>query len=92
MNNLLVGKYTITETSNPNYGYTVMVEKQASITSGKTVIYEADNQKQTGNLHIEKKDYNNQKLLLKEISFKIKNSDGDYVIATDSSGEYKGKK
>lgn len=92
MNNLLVGKYTITETSNPNYGYTVMVEEQASITSGKTVIYEADNQKQTGNLHIEKKDYNNQKLLLKEISFKIKNSDGDYVIATDSSGEYKGKK
>lgn len=71
MNNLLVGEYTITEISNPNYGYTIMVQEPIKVKSAQTVIYYANNEKQTGNLHIEKKDKYTEKPL-EGISFKIK--------------------
>lgn len=90
LENISVGEYTITESSNPNYGYTVMVEDSIKVKTAQTVEYTAKNQKQTGNLQIIKRDTDSN-LPLSDISFKIKNSDGEYIIATDSKDTYTGK-
>lgn len=71
LENISVGSYTIKEISNPNYGYTIMVQDSIKVKSAQTVIYYANNEKQTGNLHIEKKDKYTEKPL-EGISFKIK--------------------
>ena len=72
--NLLVGTYEIYETENPNYGYTVDVDQSLStvqVGSGEDSI-ELPNEKQTGNLRIEKKDADNSDIKLQGVSFRIR--------------------
>ena len=84
--------YIVYEVDNPIYGYTdVSLDKPLKIgeftLSGNdaTLDYTATNLKITGNLIIEKKDKDNDKYILDGIGFKIKNSDGKYLIALDEN-------
>ena len=72
--NLLVGTYEIYETENPNYGYTVDIDQSLAtvqVGSGEDSI-ELTNEKQTGNLRIEKKDADNSDIKLQGVSFRIR--------------------
>ena len=84
--------YIIYEVENPIYGYTdVSLDKPLKIgeftLSGNdaTLDYTATNLKITGNLIIEKKDKDNDKYVLDGVGFKLKNSDGKYIIALDEN-------
>ena len=84
--------YIVYEVVNPIYGYTeVSLDKPLKIgeftLSGNdaTLEYTAENLKITGNLIIEKKDIDNSDWVLEGISFKIKNSEGKYIIAQDQN-------
>lgn len=61
LENIITGEYKVKEVSNSNYGYTVMVEDSVKVKSTKTVVYEAKNKKQTGNLKIIKQDADSEK-------------------------------
>lgn len=80
--NLPRGKtYTVTELSNPNYGYTVMASgSKKRVTRGKAVVLILDNEKQTGNLQINKVDKDTNKPL-EGISFKLQSTTRGYVKA-----------
>ncbi len=86
INNLSIGKYTIEEVSNSNYGYSDLESTTAKVTSGAITSTTLKNTKQTGNLKIYKQDADNSSILLEGVSFKIQNSSGEYIIAVDSSG------
>ncbi len=78
-------RYSLTETSNPNYGYTDSVGKRTTANGSSFTL---NNTKQTGNLKIEKRDPDSKQGLA-DISFKLKDSSGKYVIAKDTSGASK---
>ncbi len=78
--NLLVGRYTVEESFNPHYGYTQMVFDTVNVTRGTTVTLTLKNPKQTGNLEIHKIDKDSG-APLEGVSFKIKASNGNYIIA-----------
>lgn len=80
LTNLTLGTYTIKETANPYYGYTVLVNSSINLQNKtkKTVVLK--NTKQTGNLKINKVDKDNGTKLA-GVSFKIKASNGNYIIA-----------
>ena len=67
-----IGNYEIIEINNPNYGYTVLTENVSTTleTSGTTVTIE--NEKQTGNLSIQKKDADSDDIKLEGVTFKIR--------------------
>ena len=84
--------YIIYEVENSIYGYTdVSLDKPLKIgeftLSGNdaTLDYTATNLKITGNLIIEKKDKDNDKYVLDGVRFKLKNSDGKYIVALDEN-------
>ncbi len=86
--NLTPGAYTLTETVNNNYGYEHEVNKQVQVTVTGGTVQELSitNQKQTGNLRIVKKDQDSN-TVLEDVSFKIMDSSGKYIIAIDENGE-----
>ncbi len=71
LKNLKQGTYTITELSNPHYGYTVMATGSVKVKGGMKNTCTLGNQKQTGNLKIIKQDADSEKNL-EGVSFKIK--------------------
>ena len=84
--------YIVYEVENSIYGYTdVSIDKPLKIgeftLSGNdaTLDYTATNLKITGNLIIEKKDKDNDKMTFEGVGFKLKNSDGKYIIALDEN-------
>lgn len=86
ISNLKPGKYTLTEISNPGYGYTAKASGNITITSGKCANATLKNTKQTGNLKIIKKETDTG-ALMKSIEFKIKNATGKYIVVNNSNGE-----
>ena len=77
IDNLYAGTYTITEISNPHYGYNVMAQGSVTLKGGMINKYTLKNVKYTGNLKIEKKDKDIGNYL-EGVSFNIK-KDGHYV-------------
>lgn len=75
--NLALGEYKIIETSNPNYGYTVMAEVNTTVKAGSNKC-ELKNEKQTGNLKIVKEDADTEKPM-KGVGFKIRKKDSKYI-------------
>lgn len=88
LENIITGEYKVKEVSNSNYGYTVMVEDSVKVKSTKTVVYEAKNKKQTGNLKIIKQDADSEKTL-EGVSFKIKKKDENKYIQVKTGDGWK---
>lgn len=88
LENIITGEYKVKEVSNSNYGYTVMVEDSVKVKSTKTVVYEAKNKKQTGNLKIIKQDADFEKNL-EGVSFKIKKKDENKYIQVKTGDGWK---
>lgn len=88
LENIITGEYKVKEVSNSNYGYTVMVEDSVKVKSTKTVVYEAKNKKQTGNLKIIKQDADSEKTL-EGVSFRIKSKDENKYIQVKTGNEWK---
>lgn len=88
LENIITGEYKVKEVSNSNYGYTVMVEDSVKVKSTKTVVYEAKNKKQTGNLKIIKQDADSEKTL-EGVSFKIKRKDENKYIQVKTGDGWK---
>lgn len=88
LENIITGEYKVKEVSNSNYGYTVMVEDSVKVKSTKTVVYEAKNKKQTGNLKIIKQDADSEKNL-EGVSFRIKSKDENKYIQVKTGNEWK---
>lgn len=88
LENIITGEYKVKEVSNSNYGYTVMVEDSVKVKSTKTVVYEAKNKKQTGNLKIIKQDADSEKAL-EGVSFRIKSKDENKYIQVKTGNEWK---
>ena len=90
------GTYEVLEVVNPYFGYEdVSIENpkslgQKKVNSGAKEDFTVENQKQTGNLLITKKDKNSEKRL-KGFSFKIKDSKGKYIIIKNDSGKKQSK-
>ena len=78
--------YTIEETINNNYGYSVK-NKDEVLVEEHTVIrkYSLINQKETGNLKLQKQDADSGQPL-SQVGFKLKDSSGRYIIAVDQNG------
>ena len=80
--------YTIEEISNTNYAYTKLADfKDVTIERTKTKEITIKNMKQTGDLEISKIDYDNQKILLKNVEFAIKSSYGKGYIKIRATGD-----
>lgn len=88
LKNIITGEYKVKEVSNSNYGYTVKVEDSVKVKSTKTVVYEAKNKKQTGNLKIIKQDADSEKNL-EGVSFKIKKKDENKYIQVKTGDGWK---
>lgn len=88
LENIITGEYKVKEVSNSNYGYTVMVEDSVKVKSTKTVVYEAKNKKQTGNLKIIKQAADSEKNL-EGVSFKIKKKDENKYIQVKTGDGWK---
>ena len=65
-----------------------MVEDSVKVKSTKTVVYEAKNKKQTGNLKIIKQDADSEKTL-EGVSFKIKRKDENKYIQVKTGDGWK---
>ena len=90
-----VGNYEIIEINNPNYGYTVLPENISVtlVTSG--TIATVENEKQTGNLTIQKKDADSDDIKLEGVSFRIRknlSAEDEEAIAdfVDGKGDVNG--
>ena len=88
LKNLKQGTYTITELSNPHYGYTVMVTGSVKVKGGMKNTCTLGNQKQTGNLKIIKQDADSEKNL-EGVSFKIKRKDENKYIQVKTGDDWK---
>ena len=71
IDNLTPETYQVTEILNSNYGYEILESEEISLHSGMVRTYSLTNEKQTGNLKIEKKDTDNNKPL-EGVSFRIR--------------------
>lgn len=88
LKNLKQGTYTITELSNPHYGYTVMATGSVKVKGGMKNTCTLGNQKQTGNLKIIKQDADSEKNL-EGVSFKIKKKDENKYIQVKTGDGWK---
>ena len=93
INGLDVGNYEIIELNNPNYGYTVLLDNvTVTITDSETITETLENEKQTGNLKIEKVDADDANTKMEDVSFRIRRTTSDealdsgYVIGIGSDG------
>ena len=81
------GDYDIIEVNNPNFGYTVYPEGvTATVQDSQASDLTVPNEKQTGNLEIYKFDKDDENRSLAGVKFKIRTTDGQYVVAEDESG------
>ena len=71
IDNLLPGTYIITEIANNHYGYANIESEEVQIYGGSFRKYGLTNEKETGNLRIEKKDADNNNVL-QGVSFRIR--------------------
>ena len=85
IDNLQIGTYTITEVSNDHYGYVQLESGKVSLASGQVVTYSLLNEKQTGNLTIEKKDADNDTTKIEGVSFRIRKN-----ISTEDDTDFVG--
>lgn len=88
INDLKQGTYTITEISNPYYGYNVMATGTVTVKGGMKNTYTLKNTKQTGNLKIEKQDADSGNYL-EGVSFNIKRKDENKYIQVKVGNEWK---
>ena len=88
LENIITGEYKVKEISNSNYGYTAMVKDSVKVKSTKTVVYEAKNKKQTGNLKIKKQDADSGKIL-EGVSFRIKRKDKNKYVQVKVGDDWK---
>ena len=86
-------EYIVYEVLNPFYGYEeVSMDNPLELTrfklngDGMNIDITAENVKKTGNLKIEKRDYDDENKPLPGVTFKIKNSKGEYIVAIDENG------
>lgn len=81
LENIPSGKCKIIEIENPIYGYEEKSNVTAEVDVGKgaVIVYKLENEKQTGNLKIEKVDADNNAKLA-GVSFKLKGEKGGYVV------------
>ena len=81
LTNIKKGKYTITEISNPYYGYDVVASTDVTVTANKKVTKTIKNKKSLSNLEIQKRDYDtNEAIKTKNIQFRLKiKGTSDYV-------------
>ena len=93
INGLDVGNYEIIELNNPNYGYTVLLDNvTVTITDSETITETLENEKQTGNLKIDKQDADDANTKMDNVSFRIRRTTSDealgsgYVIGIGSDG------
>ena len=87
--NLTPGRYILTEKVSNDYGYEAEVNKQLEIYtySGMEQLVVMTNEKHTGILQIVKKDSGNNNIPLENVGFKLKDSNGQYVIGVDEDGQ-----
>lgn len=87
--NLAPGRYILTETANNNYGYETEINKQLEIYtySGMEQLIVMTNEKHTGILQIVKRDSNNNNTPLENVGFKLRDSNGQYVIGVGEDGQ-----
>lgn len=81
--NITSKTYTITETATPYYGYRPE-EKATATVNGTIVPVTMNNIKHVGDLRITKRDNDNSNVVLPNVTFKIRNSSGQYIIAVDT--------
>ena len=81
LTNIKKGTYTITEISNPYYGYEATATTNVTVTANKKVTKTIKNKKSVSNLEIQKRDYDtNQIIATKNIQFRLKiKGTNDYV-------------
>lgn len=80
--NIPTGYYNVNEILNNNYGYTKLESGGVYVSGGMYKQYDLKNIRDTGNLLIYKNDYDSKKAL-KGMSFKVLDSDGNYIVAID---------
>ena len=76
LTNILLGKYNVEEISNDNYGYNVLTSEEITVNAGMNNEEIVENQKQTGNLIIHKKDIDSDEIL-EGVSFTLKAGEGN---------------
>lgn len=89
-----VGNYEIIEISNSNYGYTVLPNNvSVTVTDSNMITQTVENEKQTGNIRIEKQDADNAQTKLSNVSFRIYRETSDealgsgYVVGLQGEGD-----
>ena len=89
-----IGNYEIIEINNPIYGYTVLPDNvSVTITNSNMTTQSVENEKQTGNLKIEKQDADDANTKMDNVSFRIKRITSDealgsgYVVGLQGDGD-----
>ena len=82
-NDIASKSYTITEIATPHYGYYAEAKATARV-KGSVVVVTMNNIKHVGNLRIVKRDNDNANVTLPNVTFKIKNAKGQYIIAVNT--------
>ena len=89
-----IGNYEIIEINNPTYGYTVLANNvSVTITNSNMTSQVVENEKQTGNLKIEKQDADDANTKMDNVSFRIKRVTSDealgsgYVVGLQGDGD-----
>ena len=78
-----VGNYEIIEISNSNYGYTVLPNNvSVTVTDSNMIPQTVENEKQTGNIRIEKQDADNAQTKLSDVSFRIYRETSDEALGS----------
>ncbi len=89
--NIPAGTYTILEGQNNIYGYTATISKALTTSSGELRTFILPNEKQTGNLKIEKRDADTGKPM-ENVGFVIKEkATSSYVIAMENQNTESGE-
>ena len=83
LENITSKTYSITETATPHYGYYAEA-KATGIVKGAVANVVMNNIKHVGNLRIVKRDNDNANVTLPNVTFKIKNAKGQYIIAVNT--------
>ena len=83
IDNLKPGEYTLTEKSNPHYGYIANATGKVTVIGGETASAILPNRIETGDLVINKKDKDKSDINLEGVEFRLK-KDGNYVRLNDA--------
>lgn len=89
--NLPAGTYTILEGKNDIYGYTATISKVLTTSSGELRTFILPNEKQTGNLRIEKRDADTGKVM-ENVSFIVREkTSSSYIVAMENQNTESGE-